>query len=95
MWCVTTVEAGSFALCRTYVIAKGDTFEEIAKRECGDRRCAEEIRLLNPGEKPSKLQPGTEIVIPPRIAAATSRPESRATGTAEADWVVLQYPGGR
>ena len=95
IWCVTTVEPGSFAWCRTYQIVKGDTFDEIAKRECGDRRCTEEIRLLNPDEKPSKLQPGTRIAIPPRVEAATSRPESRATGTAEADWVVLQYRGGR
>jgi hypothetical protein len=80
--------AVSACLCRSYKIAPGDTILEIAKRECGDARCADEIRLMNPEVKDGKLRPGDHLRIPPRATAADSRATTRATGDGSGCWVL-------
>jgi len=85
-----TVDAGSFASCRCrrYVVANGDTLASVAKRECGDARCADEIRLLNPELQAGEAKAAAAIIIPPSAAASDSRADSRP-GTAAA-WVVFE-----
>ncbi len=67
------------SLCRAYVVLAGDTFEGIARKQCGDARCSDEIALLNPNMKPERLKPGSTLAIPPK-PSADSRPASRPDG---------------
>src|SRR6187399_1573218 len=69
---VLSVDASAISSCRCrpYEVAQGDTIVEIAKRECGDARCADEVRLMNPEVKADKLRPGDRLRIPPRAIAA-------------------------
>src|SRR5262249_23771214 len=92
--CLVKVDPGAFAssLCRTYVIARGDTLEAIATHECGDA-CVGEIRLLNPRVVPKKLVPGAKIVIPPRVTTPESRSASRPEGSAPSGWVLFHSCG--
>ena len=78
----------SACFCRDYKIAPGDTIVGIAKRECGDARCADEIRLMNPEVKDDKLRLDDHLRIPPRATAADSRATTRATGDASGCWVL-------
>lgn len=84
-----TVDPGAFAanLCRRYTVVSGDTLEAIAKRECGDAACVEEIRLLNPEARAGKIEAGASLVIPPRAATTDSRAASRPEGAAATEWV--------
>jgi hypothetical protein len=94
---VLSVDASavSACLCRVYKIAPGDTIVEIAKRECGDARCADEIRLMNPEVKDDKLRPGDYLRIPPRASASESRATSRTTEVASGCFVLLTVQWGR
>lgn len=47
-----------------YTIAKGDTFEGIARRQLGDRRRVRELRELNPDVEPTQLRVGDRIRLP-------------------------------
>jgi hypothetical protein len=87
---VLSVDASgiSACLCRVYKIAPGDTIVEIAKRECGDARCADEIRLLNPHVTDDKLRPDDHLTIPPRASAAESRAASRTSEAASGCFVL-------
>lgn len=87
---LVTVDVQSFASsqCRRYMVAKDDTLASIAKRECGDARCAEEIRLLNSEIRVEELKAGVDIVLPPPAIASESRADSRP-GTAAA-WVLFE-----
>jgi hypothetical protein len=70
------------------VVANGDTLASVAKRECGDAKCVDEIRLLNPELQAGEPKAAAAIIIPPSSAAADSRTESRP-GTVAA-WVVFE-----
>jgi hypothetical protein len=84
-----TVDPGAFAanLCRRYTVVAGDTLEAIAKRECGDASCVEEIRLLNPETKSGKVDAGASLIIPPRVVTTDSRAASRSEGGGTTQWV--------
>jgi hypothetical protein len=83
-------------LCRPCEIREGDTYGEIARRECGDASCAEEIRLLNPEVKdPAKLRSGDHVRIPPRAIGAESRATTRPGGAAVPCWVLFTIQWGR
>ena len=51
-------EAGS------YTVAKGDTFESIARRELGSSKRVREVRDLNPTVDPTRLKVGMTIRLP-------------------------------
>ena len=53
---------------RSYVVKKGDTLSEIAMRELGTVRRADEIRRLNPGRIGDKGEVflGTTLKLPAR-----------------------------
>jgi len=55
---------------RTHVVKQYETLEEIALRYLGKRRRWREIVALNPTVRPTALQPGTKLKIPPRRAGA-------------------------
>jgi len=90
-----TVDPGAFAanLCRRYKVVAGDTLEGIARRECGDAVCVEEIRLLNFPEELKKLEAGMTIAIPPRAPTSDSRAASRPENASGAPWVFFHRIG--
>jgi hypothetical protein len=94
---VLSVDASAVAtcLCRSHRIESGDTFGEIARRQGGDARFLDEIRLLNAGVDPYKLMPGDRISIPPRARAADSRATSRPRNGADACWVLFTLQWNR
>lgn len=53
---------------RIHVVGQHETLEEISLRYLGKRHLWREILALNPGVRPTALQPGTKLKIPPREA---------------------------
>jgi nucleoid-associated protein YgaU len=56
--------ADSGAKFRTYEVRAKDTLSSIAKRELGSSALWREIKKLNPGIDPRKMQPGMKIKVP-------------------------------
>ncbi len=56
----TTIASGT----RSYIIAKGDTLEGIARRELGDPRRVRDLQQLNPGVEAKSLKVGRSLLLP-------------------------------
>jgi nucleoid-associated protein YgaU len=57
--------AAPAAAPRTHQVASGETLQKIAKRYYGTVNRWRRIADANPGVDPSRLRPGTSLVIPP------------------------------
>lgn len=68
-----------------YVVKKGDTLEEIAVAHfgAGKQWAWTEIAKANPGLRPTKMQVGDAIKLPPRSVLDKSKAEARPTSTDE------------
>lgn len=72
---------------RPYVVRKGDTLAQIAKRELGASSRWTEIAALNPGLDPSRLKVGAPIALPTggapaSLASAAPTPKSAPVAAA-------------
>lgn len=56
--------------CVQYVVVKGDTLEKIARERCGGAKDVRAILALNPDVKPSRMQIGERLWLPPKRALA-------------------------
>ncbi len=67
-------------------VARGETFDSIAKAKLGSSALLTEIAKLNPKVDPSRLQVGQELVLPTaaEVAAFGARSAKKATGVVEA-----------
>lgn len=57
---------GSQVPIRLYRVKEGDTLQRIARKYLGDGTRWSELRALNPGLDPERIQPGTVIQVPGR-----------------------------
>jgi len=80
---------------RRYVVKKGDTYWEIAEREYGNGALYKLIQDANPNIPPTKLRPGTTIVLPPRPATAAGAPAAGAASTAAAGTLATDPATGK
>ena len=67
---------------RKYVVKKGDTYEKIARSELGDGKKWTLVQEMNKDVPPSKLYPGSTIVLPSEDDVASFKPRT-ATPTKE------------
>ena len=73
------VDLGAYETSATwlYVVKKGDSLGEIARRELGTTRRQAEIARLNAGAAPLMLRVGQRLLMPPRSVA--TRVDAKAT----------------
>ncbi len=88
----TTPAAGAQ---RTYVVKKGDTYWRIAQREYGDGALCRLIQDANPNVQPTRLRPGTTIVLPPRPTRAAGVAVGAGEATAAAGTLATDPATGK
>lgn len=66
------VDASGAGSPRVYTVQPNDTYTKIAEKFLGSKRYWKEIQKLNPKIEPTRMMPGTQIVLPEKDAISTS-----------------------
>jgi len=67
------------ATTRKYIVKGGDTLGEIAQRQLGSARYAQQIKALNPKLDARRLQVGKPILLPVNVGSKTPAPASNGS----------------
>jgi nucleoid-associated protein YgaU len=73
------VDASGIGSPRTYTVQPNDTYTKIAEKFLGSKRYWKEIQKLNPKIEPTKMMPGTKIVLPEKHTISTSSEMERTS----------------